>query len=245
MVVPLTNLLWLVQQHSENTVQVSENSDIVIRQMAEDDVAALVGLHSEVFKGYNATVMGSGYLESLYHTLASHAACVSIVAHEDGKILGWIGGVGNWMSFEKALVRRSLLRAPAILTSILRNSPGLLAKALTVVRRQLRESVRRLRKQIGPPGGATSFAEAASAVRPASLLVIGVAPGRQNQNIGQVMMEDFHRRLSSKDFTTCTLSATCGNEAANRAFQKVGYELSWAQDGLNHYTKHLTKEAIG
>lgn len=209
-----------------------ENSGIVIRQMTEEDVPALVGLHSEIFKGYNATIMGPCYLKGLYRTLACDTACISIVALESSKILGWIGGVGDWRSFEKALIRHSLLGAPAILLSILTNRPGLLAKAFFVVRRVLLEYVRL-------PTRRNTRGQGGSASRAAALLVIGVASGRQNQSLGQLMMEDFHGRLLIKGFTASAANTFANNEAGNRAFQRAGYGLSWAHDGVNHYVKHL------
>lgn len=234
MVVPLTNLLRLILRHGENAFELSKNSGIVIRRMTEGDVPALVGLHSEVFKGYNATIMGTGYLKCLYHTLSCNPACISIVALEGGKILGWIGGVGNWPSFEGALTRYSILRAPTIFISILKNRPMLLAKAFSVVWRVFLKFVR-VATRGDTPG------DRASASGAAALLVIGVAPWRQNQGLGQLMMKDFHRRLLSKGFTASSANTFADNESGNRAFQKAGYRLSWAHDGVNHYFKYLSK----
>jgi ribosomal protein S18 acetylase RimI-like enzyme len=225
---------------AEENLEVAKKSDIAIRQMSEEDVPALVELHSEVFKGYNATMMGNAYLESLYRTLATHTACVAIVVHDGGEILGWIGGVGDWRSFERTLMCRSLLRAPTIVMSILRNRPTLLEEASSITWRRLRESIQTLWWRIARRGTSSAFPEPQSALRAASLLVIAVTPLRQKQHIGQIMMEDFHGRLSSKGFAMCTLSVFSDNVAANRAFEKVGYLLSWARDGVNHYAKYLT-----
>ena len=212
-----------------------KNSAIVIRRMAKYDVPALVRLHSEVFPGYNATIMGTGYLKRLYNTLACDSACISIVALEGGKILGWIGGVGDWPAFEKALIRRNILRSPAIFFSILKNRPRLLAKAFTFVWRAVLGFVR-IHKQ------RKERVEGVPASREAALLVIGVSPGRQKQSLGQVMMEDFHGRLLSKGFLTSTLNTFSDNESGNKAFQKAGYILYGMDSGVNHYAKYLIRE---
>jgi len=221
----------------EEAFEVGHNQGIAIRRMEMKDVPFLVALHSEVFEGYNATMMGRGYLESLYRTLASHAACVSVVAHKDGEILGWIGGVGNWLAFERVLVRQSFAKAPAIFIAILRNRPGLFGKAFSVVWRQFLESVRGYRR-------ANTRSNRPNASRPAALLVIGVALQQQNKGLGQLMMEDFHERLTSKGFTASSANTFAQNESGNRAFRKAGYRLSWAHDGVNHYIKDLTEEAV-
>ena len=214
----------------------NKNSGIVIRQMTEDDVPTLVDLHLEVFKGYDNTMMGVGYLKSLYRTLACDSSCISIVALKAGNISGWIGGVKDWMSFEKALIQCSMFRAPAIFISTLINKPELLTKALSVVWRVFRDFIIHLGQQ-NPPYNRTP------ASQEAALLVIGVTPQRQSQGLGRLMMDDFHRRLVLRGFATSSASTFVDNESGNRAFQKAGYQFSWTHDGVNHYVKHLTEES--
>ena len=213
----------------------SKNSGIVIRQMTEDDVPALVDLHLEVFKGYDNTMMGVGYLTNLYRTLACHSACISIVALEDGKLAGWIGGVWDWLSFQKALVRRNILGTPLILLSILKNKPAMIAKAFSFVWSVVLEFVRRSKRPEVPREGT-------AASRAAALLVIGVKPRSQNQGVGQSMMEGFEGLILSKGFTGISLSTATDNEAGNRVFQKAGYVLYRTNGGVNYYSKHLTKK---
>jgi ribosomal protein S18 acetylase RimI-like enzyme len=205
--------------------------------MTEEDVPALVRLHSEVFEGYNSTVMGNGYLKSLYRTLACDIACISIVALEGGELVGWIGGVRDWLSFEKALTRQSILRAPTILVSILKNRPKLLARTFSVGWRVFSGFTRVRERRSTPRHRVTSSMAAA-------LLVIGVAPTCQNQGLGQFMMQDFHSRLLSEGFATCTLHALSENEAGNKAFRKVGYRLLGRDQGVNHYIKYLTDQVV-
>jgi ribosomal protein S18 acetylase RimI-like enzyme len=202
--------------------------------MTEDDVPALVRLHSAVFEGYDSTVMGDSYLKGLYHTLACNTACTSIVALEGSKMLSWIGGVGDWSAFTNALTRHTILRAPVIFFMMLKNRPRLLAKVLTVVWRMFRGYVR-------PSDRQTASSEGVNASRAAALLVIGVAPESQKQSLGQLMMEDFHRRLISKGFVTSSANTFTDNESGNRAFQKAGYQLSETGNGVNHYIKYLTE----
>jgi len=203
--------------------------------MTEDDVPELVELHLEVFKGYNTAMMGRSYLKSLYHTLAIDTSCILIVAVEDGNILGWIGGVGDWLAYEKALIRNCIFRVPMILSSMLKNRPRLVTKTFSVLRRMLSDSLR-VTQRISMGGNKTL------ASQPASLLVIGVAPWRQNQGLGQLMMEDFHGRLLTKGFIASAANTFANNEAGNRAFQKAGYRLVEAHDGVNQYVKDLTEE---
>jgi ribosomal protein S18 acetylase RimI-like enzyme len=209
---------------------------MVMRQMAEGDIPELVELHLEVFKGYNAAMMGRCYLKSLYHTLARDNSCISIVAVEDGNILGWIGGVGDWLAYEKALILNSMFRVPMILFSILKNRPRLVTKTFSVLRRMLSDY------SIGSKSISTEGNKRPNS-QPASLLVIGVAPWRQNQGIGQLMMKDFHGRLFTRGFTASAANTFFNNEAGNKAFQKAGYKLLHEDDGINQYIKYLTEEA--
>lgn len=222
----------------------SQNSGIVIRRMVKQDVPDLQQLHSAVFRGYDSTMMGADYLKGLYHTLACHRACTSIVALEDGSVLGWVGGVEDWPAFQRALIRRNARRAPAIFFSILKNKPRLLGKTLYVLSRVLHGLVGSLRRRNeSKEKGVVSPAVSPSS-SDASLLVIGVAPKHQKQSLGQLMIKDFHRRVLAKGFVTSNANTFSDNESGNRAFQKAGYQLVCSDDGVNHYIKYLTKETV-
>ncbi|MDY6950917.1 MAG: GNAT family N-acetyltransferase [Thermodesulfobacteriota bacterium] len=197
-----------------------------------DDVQALVCLHSEVFKGYNSTAMGPGYLRSLYSTLACHVLCISIVASAGDRILGWIGGVGDWRAYQKALLLSNIVRGPAILFSVLRNRPRLLKKALVFVWEVLLQFLQ-------PPRARDALDKEAGSSRQAALLAIGVAPCCQNQGLSQEMMTTFHRRLLLKGYAACTASTFSDNHPGNRAFQKAGYRLYQTSNGVNYYSKEL------
>ena len=200
--------------------------------MTEDDVPVLVDLHLEVFKGYDNTMMGVGYLTNLYRTLACHSACISIVALEDGKLVGWIGGVWDWMSFQKALIRLNILLLPSILFSILKNKPAMITKAFSFVWPVVLKFVRRSKRP-------EVRCEGTSAPRSAALMVIGVDQRRQNQGLSQSMMEGFEGLILSKGFTGISLSTATDNVAGNRAFQRAGYVLYRTNGGVNYYSKDL------
>jgi len=221
-----------------------KNSGIAIRLMTEQDIPALQRLHMEVFEGYNTTLMGASYLKGLYRTLACDTACTSIVATKDDEIFGWIGGVGHWGAFEKALMKSNILRSPAILFSVLKNRPVLLKKAFAVVWRVLMQFFQGLAQKKEHSEGAPPSVADSSPRATAILLVIGVTPERRNQSVGQLIMEDFHRRLLSKGFAAATLNTSSDNKAANRAFQKAGYDLFWVNDGMNHCVKDLTENGV-
>ncbi len=215
----------------------SKNSSIVIRQMGRDDVPVLVQLHAELFRGYDNTMMGDDYLRHLYEILACDSACISIVAHEGDEIVGWIGGVSDWPSFQRTLILRNTLGVPGILFSILKNKPRLLVKAFSSVRQAVAEFARRFK----PPkvlSGKTS--------RPpsAALMVIGVKQRRQKEGIGQVMMDGFDQLVMSKDFSGISLTALANNEAGNRAFQKAGFVLYKTDETANYYWKAMTRETV-
>jgi len=209
-----------------------QNSGIIIRPMEALDVSALVPLHAEVFQGYNSTIMGAGYLRNLYQTLACHTACISIVALDRGKIVGWIGGVWDWLSFQRALAWRNITGAPVIFLSLLKNRPRLLAKVFSSFLTVVLELVQRFEvRKVDSSKPAISLQTA--------LLVIGVDPKYQKRGVSQSMMENFDRLLLSRGFTGISVSTSANNEAGNRAFQKAGYTLYRTDDGINYYSKGL------
>jgi ribosomal protein S18 acetylase RimI-like enzyme len=209
--------------------------------MEKADVPALARLHADVFEGYNSTAMGAAYLKRLYRELAGHPSCTSIVALEDDDVVGWVGGVKDYPSYNRALVRNCALAAPSILFSILKNRPALLARATSFVWNVLLRPIppaRHRERADEPPGADARLRHAPNA----HLLVIGVDSRRQRRGLGQLMMDDFHRRLSEEGFETCTLSAYVKNEAGNRAFVKAGYKLLNSTGDVNYYKKYLTGE---
>ncbi len=218
-----------------------KNMGIRIRSMEKADVPALVRLHAGVFEGYNSTALGAAYLKHLYRELAVNPSCTSIVALEDDVIVGWVGGVTDYPSYNRALIRACALAAPAIIFSILKNRPALLARAISFAWNVLLKPIplpRRRGRADKPPGTDAGRRDAPNA----HLLVIGVDGRRQRRGLGQLMMDDFHRRLLAEGFKTCTLSAYVANEAGNRAFVKAGYKPLNSTADVNYYIKYLTGE---
>jgi hypothetical protein len=214
--------------------KVGKHRRVVVRMMARDDVPLLVRLHREVFQGYDNTMMGNGYLKNLYLTLACHSSCVSIVTLDDDEIVGWIGGVWDWLSFQRALSLRNVLWVPGILCSILKNKPLLLVKAFSFVRPVFSELTRRRRPR------AAGGRETSSSLQ-AALLVIGVIPKRQKQGVGQSLMESFEGLLLSRGFTGISASTFTKNAAGNRIFQNAGYSIYRTNSSVNYYSKRLIR----
>jgi len=212
---------------------------IRIRAMTTEDVPALTRLHARVFPAYNSTALGRGYLKALYRTLASHPACLSIVAEEGEEFVGWIGGIKDYAGYNGALVRSCLPAAPAIFLCALFRRPRLLFAGLTFVRRVTARALGRRR------AAAETAAPAPAPPPPGSnarLLVIGVAVGCQRGGVGQLMMAEFHRRLAAAGFATCALSTYVANDAGIGAFQKAGYRLSSSHAGVNYFEKDIAED---
>jgi ribosomal protein S18 acetylase RimI-like enzyme len=217
------------------------NMAIQIRSMEKADVPALVRLHAEVFEGYNSTAMGAAYLKRLYRELAGNPSCLSVVALEDDVVVGWIGGVKNYPSYNRALVRNCALAAPSILFSILKNRPALLARAVSFAWHVLLGPIPlpRRRKRAGKSSGpATAPRHAANA----HWLVLGVDANHRRRGLSQLMGADFHRRLVREGFKTCTASTYADNEPIDKFLKKASYKLLDTTAGVNHYIKYLVGE---
>lgn len=211
--------------------------------MARADVRAVVRLHADVFGGYRSTAMGAAYLKAVYHTLAEHQSCVSVVACEGNDVVGWAGGVMDHQSYNREIVRRCAIRAPFIIISILKKRPALLRPALTYAWNVLRGSMARRRRagRAGePPGPGPGPSPHYS---PSALfLVMGVDERHRRRGLSQLMMADFHRRLLREGFKTCTGNTYADNEAIDKALKKAGYRLLRHGYGVNHYEKKLAAE---
>lgn len=212
---------------------------LTVRPMRREDVTALAALHARVFPAYDSTALGRPYLVALYGVLAAHPAALSLVAVEDGAVVGWLGGVVHYGGYYRALVRACWWRAPALAANALRRRPRLIAKAASFGWWLIR------RTAFLRPAAAEAQAgegEAGTGVTPrrcAYLLVIGVSPSGQRRGVGRALMADFHRRLADAGFGRVRLSTFVDNDAGNAAFARAGYRLESTEGGINRYVKEL------
>ena len=222
---------------------------ITIRLMGTGDVAALVSLHAQVFPSYNSTLLGRAYLSALYGTLAQSPACLSTVATDGDRIAGWVGGVLDYPQYHIDLTRRSWYRLPAIVINALRRKPSLIGAGARLYARAIVNKAHTLWGDVSKRflsranyGGPQRQETTATVPTPtAHLLVIGVAPGLQSRGLGQGIMADFHHRVRALGYAAVSLTTFADNAAANRAFQKAGYQLVSSQGGTNRYCKYLTE----
>jgi ribosomal protein S18 acetylase RimI-like enzyme len=211
--------------------------------MKSSDVQSLVVLHRKVFQGYNATVMGEGYLKPLYEVLAMHDTSTSIVAEKEGEIIGWIGGLGDWRRFQQALIKKSMKHIHRIVYSVIKERPRLFSRVLMVVLSIAKNTFIKpaMGRRNAEQGNALQQTE--NSIKNASLLVIGVSPSYQQKRLGQAMMNDFHGRLVEKGYLYCDTNTFVDNEPGNRAFRTAGYVLMKTWGNENHYRKTLTAGA--
>lgn len=195
--------------------------------MLASDVNRLVRLHRAVFPNYNSTALGGGYLKALYRTLAASQHAVGVVGEERGAAVAWVAGVTDYPRFNRALLRRCILAAPAILLSALPRRPALALRAIKYAAALVNERLRR------------RSTNAPQSLPTAHLLVIGVSPERQGEGIAAEVMAAFHDRLAAAGFKRCRLSTFADNAQANAAFAKAGYRLYDSSRGVNYYEIEL------
>lgn len=212
-------------------------SEIIIRRMLISDTPTLIDSHISVFPNYNTTKMGKGYLKALYKTLAIDYSCISIVAIKNNNIVGWIGGVWDRKRYNNMLIINSIIQAPKILYSVIREKL-LLIKIIKFISNKLFYSfiphtfIKSINKKNNQSNSVHKLFNA-------NLLVIGVIPDQKRKGIGSKLISTFHKILILQGFTQCTLSTKIENKEGNASFVSMGYQKYLVSDESNRYIINL------
>jgi ribosomal protein S18 acetylase RimI-like enzyme len=95
-------------------------STVVIRPMRAVDLDKVVEVHRQAFKGFFLDRMGPSFLKQYYATVMDYPASVTLVADQEGEVVGFATGFKNPAGFYAHFRARRLRFVPAILLATLR-----------------------------------------------------------------------------------------------------------------------------
>lgn len=202
-----------------------------IRNLTKKDIRTVADLHSSVFMDSRTTCLGKRYLRKMYRWFLEEQPCLSLVAEQDGRIIGFIvGAIGG---YGRRMFRYTFLEI--ILAFVLH--PSLLFRKemfklwqsyLQAFNPFLRRKV--LRANIQPP-----------VMNKASLASIGVSRSAQGAGVGKKLMTAFedHARAQGASFTG--LSVRAENRTARKLYESCGWEYveQYSTADSAYYMKQL------
>jgi len=186
-----------------------------------EHVAGMVACHQAAFPGQFTTLLGPGYLRTLYRFYAGHPDGICLVAVEEGgdAVLGLVAG--GRPDLPSRMLRRNLWRF----------MPILLWRALThgYFRRRLLhhagEAVRKVSRRL--------CLARASPERPAppedlpgtwsNLLSICTHPDHRGRGVGRHLMEGFRAESERRGYRSMRLSVRNENAAAIALYKACGW----------------------
>jgi len=185
-------------------------ASLVIRPLGAEEhdcIPQLVTLHTSAFPGFFLTSLGPRFLRLLYAGFAREPNGISIVAEDDGVIVGFAAGTTVPDVFFGRLLRRQGWRFALAVV------PGMLRNPLFVARKCL---------------GALFYRgeQPAGLANAALLSSLAVSPSSGRKGVGQKLVQAFAEEARRQDRSAIYLTTDeVDNERVNRFYAKCGFEL--------------------
>ena len=171
------------------------------------DLDRICALHIESFQGFFLTSLGTHFLRLLYDGFANDPTGVSIVAEDNGVIIGFaIGTTDPNVFFRRLLLRRGFLFFCAAI-------PGVLRRPLFVSRKCL--------------GALLYRGEKPKDLQKAALLSsLAVAPAYRGQGVGQHLVRAFAKAAKQQNCSSLYLTTDHSyNDSVNNFYAQCGFVL--------------------
>lgn len=180
-------------------------TDLVVRELRAEDVAACADLHVRSFPGFFLSELGPRFLREFYRGFLGDPTALTVVAlSADGSLQGVVVGTTSPHGFFSRLLRRRLLGFA-------------LASVLVVLRRPT--AAPRLLK------AALYRGQVPVEVDGALLSSICVEPSSQARGTGSVLISRFRDLAHSAGMGAYLVTDRDGNEAANAFYERKGWRL--------------------
>ena len=200
-----------------------ERPIVHIRLLSEDDLAAIVALHGDLFPSSRSTLLGPAFLRAMYRWFLTFYPDLALVAEAGGNCVGFavgsLGGYGRriarsaWRQILLGLCRRPYLTLRPGMFRLL----GSYAMAFFP------------RRSVQP------------VVPKVSLASIGVDRSTQQSGIGAALLRRFEEQAKRRNASVLGLSVESTNHAARRLYQRCGWTLRSEDRQVEsaYYIKHL------
>jgi len=219
--------------------------------MEKKHLSAVITIHQIAFPGYFLTELGRPFLRAMYGWYVHHHDAIAHVALADGRVIGFVTGTANgltyrrsliqerWLPMSGALVWRFLTRPLWSLSMIGRRRKDLV-QAVKILSERWSWAVRQAAQSIGQQ-------KAGSAIPEASLLSIAVLPEVQGCGVALALLAEFEVEARARGCVEATLSVKDDNPRARRFYEKANWkETSCSPNayGSNSiiYRKRLIKD---
>lgn len=184
-------------------------SDLVVRELREEDVAACADLHVRSFPGFFLSELGPRFLREFYRGfLGDPSALTAVALAADGSLQGVVVGTTSPSGFFSRLWRRRFFGF-------------MLASVLVVLRRPI--AAPRLLKAVLYRG------QVPVEVEGALLSSICVEPSAKARGTGSALISRFRDMARATGMGAYLVTDRDDNEAANAFYQRNGWRL------LDHY----------
>lgn len=178
---------------------------IEIRRGAQQDLGAVVRIHSRAFRGFYLTTLGPRFLQELYRGFAESQEGALLVCEVDGEVAGFVAGAFAPEEFFRTLLWRRWHAFGVAATRAVLQSPG--------------SVVPRLLSALWYRGDAP-----AALARAALLSSIAVDPERTRLGVGARLLTAYCEEATRRNLHHVYLTTDReGNEAVNRFYRRHGF----------------------
>lgn len=178
---------------------------IEIRRASTKDVDEIVRIHCDAFKGFFLTSLGTSFLTFYYSCFVKSIETVSMVAVDDGKVVGFSAATKKCKGFNSKLIKKNLISFGMLSLKLLFTNPGALL---------------RLGKNLTKKGDSVEDNEDY-----AELYSIGVDSSQQGKGIGKKLLAKSEEEMKAEGVKRVSLTTDYdNNESAVGFYHSMGYE---------------------
>jgi ribosomal protein S18 acetylase RimI-like enzyme len=206
---------------------------LTIRPLTEKDIRSVSDLHSSVFTGSRSTRLGKRYLRKMYCWFLEKQPCLSLVAEQDGQVVGFlVGAIGG---YGRKIFRYAFLEI--VLGFILHPSLIFRREMFTLWYSYIQAFNPFLPKRIQQ-----TTSEPPKVIK-ASLSSIGVSHTVQGSGIGKKLVRAFEELTHAQGVEILSLSVLAENIPARRLYESCGWQYvkKYSTSESAYYTKHLVR----
>ncbi|MDD4593030.1 MAG: GNAT family N-acetyltransferase [Parabacteroides sp.] len=176
-----------------------------IRYANKKDIHYIINIHLKSFNNFFLTFLGKNFLILLYNAFLDEKTGILILAENQKKIVGFVGGVTNQSGFYRNLVKKNVISFAWASMSAFLKRPSIAPRLLRALFK-VRESKK-------------SLADAC-------LMSIAVAPELSGKGVGKKLLTAFCKELNErKYFQFCLTTDADKNDIVNHFYQDFGLKV--------------------
>ncbi len=178
-----------------------------IASARREDIVSVVKVHQEAFPGFFLTILGSRFLQTMYHAFLVNQNGIFIVANDKHQVVGFAVGQLHGATKDRSLALRFL---PKFITSSI----------LGIIRHPIKIGGR-LVTRFFTTGGQPDISSDAAILRS-----IGVLPSARGTGVSDSLLEEFERQAFTRGAKQIALTTDAvDNQRAISFYQKNGYKV--------------------